>query len=196
MQKKIVNRIPFWRIRVTIASICVLMAIFCSFLWWWSYYRAIDVLTYQQNESVMSIDLATNRGHLSFYIDNYKHWKGWKGDIHYQRWDISDNEDRGIKPSEWEKVRFSALGFWIFTDDQAQRIHGIPVPDGYIGVLIPFWFIIAVLLLQPTLFVFRYRRRQQQMDEGPRCAKCGYDIRASKDRCPECGTPIVKQDEK
>ena len=50
------------------------------------------------------------------------------------------------------------------------------------------------LLLGPGLLVFIpgvvlhvILRRQARRG---RCRKCGYDLRASKDRCPECGTPI------
>ena len=55
------------------------------------------------------------------------------------------------------------------------------------AVFIPIWF---TTLIFGTMFwlchPLHYHRRRKRKKLGL-CVKCGYDLRASKDRCPECG---------
>lgn len=62
-------------------------------------------------------------------------------------------------------------------------------PKGTVEIMLPYWFMMfatgtyAAWAVRKT--VLRRRARRNGL-----CSKCGYDLRASKDRCPECGTPI------
>jgi hypothetical protein len=54
----------------------------------------------------------------------------------------------------------------------------------------PYWFIVLVLAIWPTYWIARVRGQRNRAGLNL-CATCGYDLRASRERCPECGTTIA-----
>jgi hypothetical protein len=67
------------------------------------------------------------------------------------------------------------------------------VPKNYESflVLIPLW--LPLLLLWGAGALFRHWARRFLREERRRarvCTACGYDLRATPERCPECGVVI------
>ena len=61
------------------------------------------------------------------------------------------------------------------------------------SALVPYWFVAMGATVIPLLRLSRVltSRRQFARRRGERCRLCGYDLRATPDRCPECGTPVA-----
>jgi hypothetical protein len=59
-----------------------------------------------------------------------------------------------------------------------------PAPAAYVTARLPLWFLAALFALLPARQFFHPQNRELPRN---RCRVCGYDLRATPDRCPECG---------
>jgi hypothetical protein len=58
--------------------------------------------------------------------------------------------------------------------------------DNCTGFELPHWALVGVALVVPARRAFFWHRRRRRYAVGL-CPACGYDCRATPDRCPECG---------
>ena len=70
--------------------------------------------------------------------------------------------------------------------------HSLQRWGGFVDTIwyahVPLWQLVAVTALPPAAFALtRRRRRQRHRAANGLCLSCGYDLRASAGRCPECG---------
>ena len=101
----------------------------------------------------------------------------------------------------WEKsVRREDTGqrFLGFRYFRFASIEPFSVPpgsqfNGYVTVVfVPYWFVVVCAAILPILWVRSSRARDRRIRRRAAglCVNCGYDLRASGDKCPECGTPV------
>ena len=58
----------------------------------------------------------------------------------------------------------------------------------------PIWLLAIVLAVLPIGWSVTAMRQRRLRVRGL-CPSCGYDLRATRDRCPECGTPVPQKSE-
>jgi hypothetical protein len=99
--------------------------------------------------------------------------------------------DQHPKPTTAELDRMNELNAQAMrlVDEQKRRATALLAGPAYYTTYKSAGMIAAVL---PVLWVFRrsfVRVRESRRRASGLCISCGYDLRATPERCPECGTP-------
>ena len=118
-------------------------------------------------------------------------------------WDVCYVGDSGSYVSAW----LGAL--WIGSDEISERARWGSMTTALVGwrmnvgcfhrwptfhqgggygfiLILPLWMP-AIVCMSALLWLYLPIHRCRKRKKLGLCVKCGYDLRASKDRCPECG---------
>jgi len=172
------------RFALTFAAAGSILLIIVTAILWARSYSHWDESGYQTDSGRMYG--ATSRlGAISFDItDGWPAGQVWNGRVLFESDPLLVSALPA--PSEW-----SWLGFGLHRKTMSIGIER----TGWIGtarivaVVVPHWAIILVLGLVVMLTAAPLVRQHRRSRRGL-CVRCGYDLRASPERCPECGLAI------
>ncbi len=156
-------------------TILSLLGLLLSVGLWWMSWRGPLLIT-----STMNIEL--RQGYFSL---------GWcwpkKGRVLSEQ----QKEDLNRFLKSYDHHRFTENRYLAWNNPRYEGTHWWP-PECVIfnptkHVLFPLWMPTLLFPLLSWACYFPVYRRRKRKKLGL-CVKCGYDLRASKDQCPECGT--------
>jgi hypothetical protein len=161
----------------SLAAVSAIACLACAALWVHSCHRHGIALYERGRHKVTAVSLMGHTGIIIGRAENrpYPSQRGlWGGSFRFEP-DSAYREYYGTEPN--------ALGFAY---DDTGRSHLDGLDEDQVAFVVPHWFWVAAFALPPVLRLLAWRRRRRRVRLG-HCPACGYDLRASTGRCPECG---------
>jgi hypothetical protein len=163
-----------WPIRV-LSSFALVLCVLASVLWIRGYLVSSERVSLAIRRG--DVDLLTDHAQIVvLYAISHRHARP-SSPLRFDYERLSDDAVPIGILKHW-----GGLGFYVIADDDGL--------GDIRGVAFPSWFL-PLLAAMPCILLFRAIRRRAFRQVG-RCAVCGYDLRATPGRCPECGTNVIR----
>jgi hypothetical protein len=190
-----------------VAAMSLLMLVIMCILWVRSYWRS-DQFIWFDGHGTETPDLHPDEplyNHTHSIICSYG---GIRFEDRYEEWGILGGSLNGGHYFDWRVEAPTAYPYYAPSyASAAPKVHRFQVmglelvlpssPPSFYSFLertycltLPFPILALGLSGMPALSLRAFRRRRIQRDRGRKelCLKCGYDLRATPNQCPECGT--------
>jgi len=127
----------------------------------------------------VSIELTTHCDE-EYWIIRGEAGAGPRTEVAPSRWSIHLNQVSGLPPRHDRGWRFDRYVAYP-GDSGAERVE----------FRLPAWGMVGLTALPASAWAVGALRRRPRFRSGL-CPSCGYDLRATPDRCPECGRATAK----
>lgn len=158
-----------------LAGFSLLLCLASITLWIWSHFLDEEIGWSTQSHTTTGLGCYSGSIALAWITSDTVNAPGF---LHhsYDAQKVPLRVPPGVSSWQW-------WGFMAYVVRASQRQIGI--------LIVPAWAPTALFAALPLLWLLRFRSfRRRWRAQHNFCATCGYDLRATPDRCPECGTAV------
>ena len=167
------------RLFAILSTLSLLLCVAVVVLWVRSYW-AMDSLDYRSGRFGLYLD--STRGLICVLQRGFPYAPenlpdGWN----FSSWSWDSPSSRSsLDPREYGDSFWARIGFSYDGLSRNERL------GDFRSMSVPYWSLAAALLPPPLAWLYKRLRHAKQCRTGL-CPSCGYDLRATPERCPECG---------